>query len=96
MNILLGYNEKQVACWAFLHVALCELTRVEMGRGVKKDKLLHKATTCNTKITLFTHSYCLGKVFLAFAITQNTADVEECGIFSAAGLLQQYAVVECK
>lgn len=44
----------------------------------------------------FTHSYCLGKVFLALAITQNSADVEERGILAAAGLLKQDAIVKCK
>lgn len=34
-----------------------------------------------------THSYCLGKVFLAFAIAQDATDVEKCGILATIGLL---------
>jgi hypothetical protein len=41
-----------------------------------------------------THSYCLGKVFLALSIAQHAADVEECGILAAARLLQLDAIVE--
>lgn len=42
----------------------------------------------------FTYSYCLGKVFLALSVAQDTANVEECRILATARLLQKDAIIE--
>lgn len=43
---------------------------------------------------VYTHRYCIGKVFLAVSVAQNTANVEQRGVLSAVGLLEHHTIVE--
>lgn len=48
---------------------------------------------CSHKLNS-THSYCLGKVFLAFSVAQDAANVEKRRLIAGTGLLKQHAIVE--